>query len=360
MLNRRRFLTTTTALAATAALPAVAAKAAGTPRFTGAARGVNVPGWLERSDRVPPSDAVLDHLSQLGLTTLRLPVDGQTDSDTLRRIDAALKHLGHLDFAAILDMHPGESLGALLRTDPRQAGDVIAAAWQALGGVAAGHSPQHVALELLNEPPMEEDDWLPLRDRLAETVRRRAPRHPIIWGAARYQGIWETVDLPPLDDANSIAAIHFYWPMGFTHQCQDWGDDPTARIGDLPFPARIDDPQVMTIRRALEQAGDAEALQALDTDYAFPWNEGFIIEDFADIAAWSSRTGTPVILNEFGAYGACADPVSRANWIGSVRRAAEAVGIGWTYWELDHGFGLMGDRGEPGSFDISVLEALLV
>jgi endoglucanase len=358
MLDRRRFIAATAAVTAGALWPAVPARAADPAPFAADARGVNVPRWLDQDDSAPPSDAVLDRLLEMGFTTLRLPVDVASDARQLRRVDEALRRLDRLGMAAILDMHPGGTMRALLESSPAEAHDAVAASWRDLSRVAAGYSPRRVALELLNEPPMEADIWLPLRDRLAGIVRENAPHHPIVYGAARYQGIWETVAQPPLADTNAIAAVHFYWPMGFTHQCQNWIDSPNARIGDLPFPATLDDPRIAAIRSALQQSGDLEALQALDTEYALPWNEALIAGDFIEISAWSSKNETPVLLNEFGAYGACVDPVSRAAWIAAVRRAAETVGIGWTYWELDDGFGLMTDRTDANSFDNGVIKAL--
>src|SRR5690606_20554004 len=101
------------------------------------------------------------------------------------------------------------------------------------------------------------------------------------------------------------------------------------------------------------------ALDLLDTEFSFPWTDERIAADFDDLAAWSARTGTPAILNEFGVLNACVDPASRAHWTRTVRRAAEASGIGWIYWELDHGFGLMADRRDTETFDAGMIEALL-
>ena len=65
-----------------------------------------------------------------------------------------------------------------------------------------------------------------------------------------------------------------------------------------------------------------------------------------------------MILNEFGVLDFCVDAASRANWLRAVRQAAEANGIGWTYWEAYQGFGFI--AGEHGGKDvfihISVLE----
>jgi endoglucanase len=358
-LNRRRFLAAATGAAATSV--AVPAHAAAPPRLARAMRGVNVPGWFDQPGGAAPSDEVLERLVELGLTTLRIPIDGALlgDPRLVGAIDDALDRLQRHDIVTILDMHPGQSLAALLSQDPAAGGQSVTAAWEILSRLAAGHSPGKVWLELLNEPPLDAADWLPLRDRLAETVRRNAPDHTIVFGASRYQGIWETLEQPPLDDANAIAAIHFYWPVVFTHQCQSWGDGPTTRIGDLPFPATLNDLRVAAVRRALENARDTEALDTLDAEFASPWADETILAEFARLEAWSAATGTSVILNEFGVFNACVDAASRGHWTRSVRRAAEAHGVGWTYWDLDQGFGLMADRADAQSFDDTIIGALL-
>lgn len=358
-LDRRQVLSALVSMATTAALTPV--RAATTSRPAASMRGVNIQSWFDQPEGAAPSDRVLERLAELGLTTLRIPIDGELLGETamLGRIDAALNRLTRFGLTAILDMHPGERLHALLTEDPATGARSVMDAWEALSRVAAEHAPTDVYLELLNEPPLDAGDWLPLRDCLAEVVRRNAPHHPIVWGAARYQGIWETLEQPPLDDANAIAAVHYYWPMGFTHQCQYWGNSPAARIGDLPFPASPDDPRVAAVRRALQQAQDTEALDTLDTEFASPWVDATILADFAGLEAWSVGNGIPVILNEFGVLNACVDATSRSHWTSSVRRAAEAHGVGWTYWELDQGFGLMADRTDADSFDETIVTALL-
>jgi endoglucanase len=65
------------------------------------------------------------------------------------------------------------------------------------------------------------------------------------------------------------------------------------------------------------------------------------------------------MLNEFGVLNFCVDPTSRASWVRSVRTAAEANGIGWTYWEADQGFGFIKDRRRTDGFDAATIDALV-
>jgi len=330
-------------------------------------RGFNLPGWFDRRDGKPPGAAVLQKLHRLGFETIRLPIDpgliaAAASADhpaVLDSIDNALAMLRLAGFATILDLHPGDDFRSLLDSDPESAATLAEAAWNGLSAVIAAHPPDSVFPELLNEPPLTSEAWLSLRSRLAARVRANCPRHTIVWGPARFQGIWELAGTPPLDDDNQIASVHYYWPMGFTHQCENWDREPLARLRNLPFPATKESPKVAALYEVLRQAGDAQARHFLDGEFASPWSAQHIKADFADAARWSRANKCPVILDEFGVLDFCADPVSRANWIGCVRHAAEANSIGWTYWELDQGFGFIRDRESTEGFDRSVIAALV-
>jgi endoglucanase len=286
---------------------------------------------------------------------------GFPDSDRaamLGRIRSALIELLAIGYATIIDLHPAGDFGRLLRPDASAAGDRAAEAWTWLSETAADLPAGPVYAELLNEPPLEQATWLALRDRLAGIVRSRCA-HTIVWGPARYQGIWELAGAPPLADKNSLAAIHFYTPMAFTHQCENWDGGPLGKLKGLPFPATRDAPAVMKLAEELKGAGEERALDALEDAFQHPWTAASIASDFADVSEWSRKNDCPVILDEFGALGFCSDTASRANWTRAVRQAAEANGVGWAYWELDYGFGFIRDRRSTEGFDRSMIDALL-
>lgn len=345
----------------------IARAAVGPARVLALARGFNLPDWVDGEEGVGPSDDVLARLRTLGFGTVRLPVDGAQfgaggSAATLaasRRLEQALKRLEAHGYAVMVDLHSVGKDPDVFDTDANVAEAVADAAWDAIGQVIADFGPEGVSCELLNEPPMERPRWLTLRERLAATVRRRCPDHSLIWGAARYQGIWETLETPVLDDPNAIAAVHYYTPMGFTHQCESWGGSPFAHFENLPFPADRGSKEVAALQRKLADAEDGVALSALGEEFASPWSVARIAADFDDIGSWSRRHGCPVILNEFGVLDFCVDPASRARWIRAVREAAEANSIGWTYWELDQGFGFVADRQSTEGFDQALIDALL-
>jgi endoglucanase len=97
----------------------------------------------------------------------------------------------------------------------------------------------------------------------------------------------------------------------------------------------------------------------LDAQLDVPWTAAQIEADFAALAGWSRRHGVPAMLNEFAALNFCVDAPSRARWTRAVRLAADRNGVGWSYWELDQGFGFVGDRTDAASVDMALVDALL-
>jgi endoglucanase len=345
-----------------AAVPAVGTARAAAARSV-PSRGVNLPGWFDRSDGVAPSEPVLEKLRQLGFETIRLPINGDLfaagDTTVLGRIEAAVTNLNRLGFSVLVDMHPSESLHTALREDFDVGSQRAVDAWKALSGVVANLPSETVYPELLNEPPMQSDAWLGLRDRLAEVVRSNCPRHTMVWGPSPSQGIWEIGETPPLADDNQIAAVHFYSPTAFTHQCETWDDSPLARISNLPFPATIETPRVREEIDRLRAAGDEQAANLIEEQLSTPWTEAAIASEFVRLRRWSETHDCPVMMNEFGVLNFCVDAESRRSWVRAVRQAAEANQVGWAYWELDQGFGIINSRTSIEGFDDALIAALL-
>jgi len=325
------------------AIPAIAKSATAAVKVP--TRGLALPDWLAATPR-EPALAVLAQLRSAGFETIRLPIDpALATADFAPRVAEVLAAVTAAGFNAILDLHPGGDV------DP----DRVDAAWAILAGVVASTPTDRVYAELLNEPGLDAGPWRDLAQRLTATIRASAPDHTLIWGPAQVQGIWELADQAPPPDANLVAAVHYYTPMGFTHQAETWDDSPLARLHDLPWPTTRNAPLVTALAASLDPADR----RFLDGEFKGLWTAAHIDRDFADLAQWSSHQRIPVMLGEFGVLDFAVDSVSRANWVRAVRRAAEANGAGWVYWEADQGFGFMPDRTRAGSVDRPMLEALL-
>nr|WP_298093976.1 cellulase family glycosylhydrolase [uncultured Shinella sp.] len=324
-------------------------------------RGINIPRWFDREGGIAPTPTVLEKLRHSGFETVRLAIDGDialAGTPSLRAIRQGIETLIDAGFAVLADLHPAAPLYAALRADPAAGGERVAAAWTVLRAVIADLPTDTVYAELLNEPPMPSADWLPLRNRLAEILRTACPDHTIVWGPAPDQGIWQLSDSPPLDDGRQIAAVHFYAPTAFTHQCQSWGASPLARVHDLPFPASRLTPAVEKTILALRSTGDLEAAELIEQQLTTDWTGAAVHAQFRQAADWSAAANCPVMLNEFGVLDFCVDATSRQAWTRAVRLAAEQNGIGWAWWELDQGFGLIADRTSTEGFDAAMLDAL--
>lgn len=334
-------------------------------------KGFNLPGW---ADRLPEDDgrsaagelstALLATLRHLGFSSVRLPLDpvritGVRADEVLTRIEQVSRLLNELGYSVIWDMHAEDDLVSRFEKDRVKAEQIVMAAWKKLAPVLNTLPAGLNFGELLNEPPMEKDHWLHLRGRLVTQIRKHCPHHTLVWGAARYQGIWETLEQPVPEDKNMIAAVHYYTPIGFTHQCADWSGEELKVLRNLPFPAKSTHRKVVRLRQHLKRTGNRDALAFLRQEFEEDWTYQRIEDDFGKLARWSKAHGQGVLLNEFGVLNFCVDPVSRANWVRQVCRSAHKFGIPWMYWEFDRGFGFVSDRKNWKSLDYAMLEALL-
>ena len=361
-ISRRKTLGLLASASAAPMFPA-AVKALENQNLPTITNGINIPLWMDQPDgsASPPSGSVLSLLKQFGFDTVRLPVDpdrfaGSTTQilNASRDLTAVLNTLIGFDFSVTVDMHPQGAISQALKRDSL-GDDALNTAWQNISNVTAGFSNQSVFLELLNEPQMWRDRWLPLRDRLAETVRRNCPEHTIIWGANKWQSIQETITCPLLPDENAIVAVHYYLPMPFTHQCANWGEEQNSLLKNLPFPATLNSPQIGSVLSQIE----GNALNQFMDDFGQGWSVKKIADDFAQLKNWSDAQGTKTILNEFASLKFCSDSPSRAIWTRAVRQAAETNNIGWAYWEFDRGFGFMGSRTSLADIELDLVAALV-
>lgn len=362
--NRRTALAMLAAGMAGSGLSVMAATSA--PPGRTLSRGINVPDWTKLVDGRAPASSVLSALAERGFNTIRLRVNSDDwVGDASRRrlaaqlVENALDMSVRAGFSVMLEFHADTGLRNAFVADLTQAEADTTAAWTELSQVAASFSPDSVMPELLNEPPLERKHWLPLRDRLAETVRKACPGHTLIWGADSVYGIWETIDCRPLADDNCMVAVHYYTPMGFTHQCADWDNSGLALMANLPFPANRRSPEALALAEKFRSEGQTNALALLEQEFSSDWTVARIEADFAELGNWSRETGTPIVVNEFGVLNSCVDAQSRATWTRAVRQAIEGIDAGWAYWELDQGFGLLDNRNSASGFEASVVAALM-
>ena len=334
------------------------------------ARGFNLPNWSPDYQGYKPDDALLGYLRKAGFSHIRLPIDGErlmrpyTDDKArlayLDALDRAVTRLHALGFAVSIDMHPGGAFQATHTARPERGYELLKDAWGRIVHRADGwpSSGPPIYFELLNEPTPPQEIWWPQAQRLIDAIRAMAPQRPIIVGPAVYQRHEPLRASPPLKGAHLIYAIHYYDPFLFTHQAMTWDEGSVlARLGRLPFPASLQDPELQQRLAHYLAKGDGEAVSAIREGYDVPWTAERIAADMAAVAHWADSHHVPVIVNEFGTLTFDVEPEARHRWLTAVRKGAEASCIGWAHWDFSDGFAMIDERTSlPDPF---VLDALL-
>jgi len=198
--------------------------------------------------------------------------------------------------------------------------------WQLLAQRYALRDPDLIFFELANEPTMDGHAWEREQEQIRQTVRRRAPDNTIILVGSPLSMVWSLPESVPADD-NVIYAFHLYQPMIVTHQGADW--DPQYK----PFRGLAYPPDPANIKR-LTDAKTAEALK----QYA-AHGRSMLQREIDQATHWSTEHNMPVMVTEFGVFGA-APAATRAAWLAEARQRMQAGGIGWTIWEYQGGFGI--------------------
>lgn len=307
-----------TALAAiTMALSTIAAAApAADDAYATAARmhrGVNILGydplWKDASRaRFQPRHFAV--IRRGGFDFVRVVLQAFDHMDTQNRLDPAwlttldrvVKQATDAGLGVIVDEHDFNTCS----DDPDACEPRLAAFWQQIGQ-RYRTAPDTVLFELLNEPhgKLDAARWNAMIARLVPLVRATNPHRTLVIGPTQWNSAARLPDLRlPEGDRNILVTFHYYEPFRFTHQGARWTD--MGEVRGVPFT---------------------------------PADEQRIATDFAGVAAWSAMNRRPVLLGEFGAYDGSGTTVAdRARYAAAVRRAAEAHGFPWAYWQFDSDF----------------------
>jgi endoglucanase len=304
-------------------------------------------------------------MAQLGFDNVRLSIDAVPleqspraadglNADFVVRLDRAVDAMLANGLAVQIDVHPEDNYKQQLRTSDYQV-DELTTLWRKLAAHYANRDPNLLFFEILNEPEVSDPyRWAGIQERLAAAIRQAAPRNTIIAAGANYSGIQDLLTLQPLADGNVIYNFHFYEPHEFTHQGASWGLTWWSDTHGIPYP-----PSDGAMQALLQQVPDPAYRYALENYWMDRWDARRIRMMVDAAAAWGHDNHVPLICNEFGAYRAFSDPLSRANWIHDVRTAFEADGIGWAMWDYRGGFGVVSKQdGQPAQVDGSVVGAL--
>lgn len=253
-------------------------------------------------------------IKKAGFDSVRLPVKWSahakkeapyTIEDTLlQRVDWAIDQALKNNLAIIVNVHHYDEI----YEEPDAHAERLAAIWKQLAERYKGQGPK-VYFELLNEPhsTLTDDKWNAQAASLIALIRKTNPDRTIITGPSQWNSVHNLKNLHlPADDRHLIATFHYYLPFEFTHQGAPWQEGADKWKG-----------------RTWPRTPEEQQQLAKDFDMA---------------AAWSKEHQRPILLGEFGVFGA-AQMQQRAKWTTAVRQAAEDRGFAWSYWEFCSGFG---------------------
>jgi endoglucanase len=336
-------------------------------RGTALAKGVNLSGWLQDIHAPMPNLGALQHLKNIGLTHVRVPLNGSLLMERFaspgkskiiwERLDHTLKVLTGMGYAIMLDMHPDASFAQLHKQKPEDALRELKKLWSVLVKRYSDYSGDTLFFELLNEPVVADGLWREQADRLVNFLRPLSPDSSFIVGPSGGQRIDDLIKWVPLADPNVVYAVHYYDPMVFTHQGLDWErDNPIRLLKGIPFPVDLSDTRMQDLLGKLRTSEQGNYAEQLEKGLINPWDENNVRQDFDKLMEWRSVHGRAVMVNEFGVLKAVAPSDSRYYWLGLVRREAERICAGWTHWELDQGFGLTDHEGRS---DETIIQRLM-
>jgi len=268
-----------------------------------------------------------------GFTAVRLPIQWVTRMDSiapykidgqfLLRIDWAIKEALKNHLAIILDNH----IDGQLMKYPAVHRERFLSLWQQLS-VYYRKYPQTVMFEVMAEPRDGLDAvWNTYFTDALNIIRATNPTRPVIVGPSFYNAAYKLNDLTlPEQDRYLIVTFHFYNPLKFTMQGEDW------------FP--IGKPREWI---GTQWTGTAEEKGEIN----------YIMNLVAD---WAKKNNRPIFLGEFGA-GNHADTASKVRYFTFCREQAAHNGFSWGFFNFTNGFSLYDEASKQ--WNTELLHALI-
>lgn len=298
-------------------------------------RGISIGNALDAPRDIPwdvtMDVAFFDEIAAVGFDTVRLPVRfsdyvGQAPTYTLdeafmETLDGYINYALDLGLVVVLDCHHFDGI----MEAPTQYQDTLYAIWEQLGSRYQSYSNKLV-FELLNEPTdqLSPKIWNQLFVNTLAYVRETNPTRLVIIDAPLWGSLEGLSQLNMPDDAYLLASFHYYDPMEFTFQGDEYQPEFTA-YSDVTW------------------TGTEAELATLTQDFQLAYD-------------WAQEQGVGVILGEFGANQQ-APTESRLRWTQAVVETAETFGFSWCYWELAAQFGIY--DADTQTWDTDMLECIL-
>jgi len=316
-------------------------------------RGVNLSHWFSQANMKEDRPGVVGErdmqlIASVGFDHVRLPVDptwlwrfpdeGPLQAAMLQELDAAIQLALDHGLNVVVDMHPNPKFKEFLQSNELVFNSFLLF-WKEFAGHLSKYDADRVALEIINEPMVNQPEhWQGMVNELHAAIRSAAPKHTIVIGGGEWSDVEAMCRLVPVADTNVVYTFHFYEPHVFTHQGARWGEPEWGALKKIPYP--LDGEEGVKILRGIT---DADARKALEDHIAAQWNADKIGQKLDSAVAWAKEHGATLWCGEFGVFSDYADPKDRARYIRDVRTAFEERGIGWTMWDYRGGFSLIKD-----------------
>ena len=334
-----------------------------------------------QSDRPVPTRDDLKRLAALGFDFARLPLDpgplvaftGRQRAALMDELSAAIDAVLAVGLRVLVNIQANAATHhytpeAFYGSDRAPLFPAYRDLTADLARLCARHGTDRVALEPVNEPPQAcgAVAWDRVQSALLAAARRAAPNLTLVATGACGSLVPGLTALDPgalARHAPLLYTFHFYEPYLFSHQGAPWMTaEPFYRwLNAVPWPAARGSlsATLAAVRArmaadgavpASEKARDLAVIEPKLREY-FAADPGpvYLAKEMAPVSTWADLYGIApahVLAGEFGAlrtdarYTASKAP-DRAAYIRDVRRAAEASGFGWSFWNLFDGLGLM-------------------
>jgi endoglucanase len=189
----------------------------------------------------------------------------------------------------------------------------------------ADTNPEWVFIQPANEPIYDDYTggprtvWYEYQNQLLTIIREGAPRHTIFFAPHAWQQVDAVWSIPVPTDGNIIYDFHFYEPLDFTHQCQDFVG--TTDQCSNPYPGSYNswDGQAITLDRAYIETRMRVAFD------------------------WAARNGNAALhFSEFG-VSAGAPREDAARYLTDGIDVMQSLDIGFSLFEWNQNFGFSQD-----------------
>jgi endoglucanase len=327
-------------------------------RYNHFTKGVNLEFWFQcmqggipcsstNTAYLPITASDIQTITSVGLDYVRLSVDPRwllpdafgpvLPNVELTSLDSAIDSLISANLGVDLVMMDDGSFANLMVTSPARVQQLVTL-WQTLAQRYGNRNPDLLMFEILNEPPssFSPSFWDGIERQVILAIRSAAPQHTIIATSANWSDANTLISVTPiLPDPNVIYVFHEYSPNIVTHQCRG----PLAAVKSIPYP-----PYLGNLPSVLAGITDSNIKAEVTTEFNENWYSGRYQRLMQIIAAWARTNQVRVMMNEMGIFRpsgegdlqpGCRNPTDadRGRYLGDVRMAAEANGIGWNLYD---------------------------